>query len=343
MTKKPNQSLAIYVPQGRIKSLDMLRGLAIILMTMPHQTLLFCLHSSTVGHQLFVIGAFYTRPLFIAVSGMALVLHEQKYRWPFRMIVHGCVLFAMAWCVDVVSHQSLAVDWDIFQLIGACYAIAGVLGYIGDNGKKFLCLLVLWITLAAIPAIRPDEGLFPIWPHSIYFIGGYLIAKYGMSRYNIPVAMVLGLLGSIVYLFSFYLSNDKLTVISATNLPGVAASHACIFLLLSLTLFLEYKKWAQRRLLSILLRFGRYPLSLYFMQQFCVVFGLKFNLRLALTGYNVLDCIIHTTVLLIAMYFTTFLFDRLKILSIEFWLRKIESAIVNSAPHMAVFSPLPTK
>jgi len=342
MSFNRSQSVTSFIPKGRIKTLDILRGLAILLMTLPHQTLPFGLETSYIGHSLFVIGAFYTRPLFIAVSGIALVLHEQKYRWPFRMVVHGSVLFAMAWSVDVISHQSFAVDWDIFQLIGACYAIAGLLNYLGDDRKKFGGVIVLCLIWAFIPEIRPDAGLFPIWPHGVYFLGGYVIGKWGLSKYNSIGLLFLSLAASILYMIyfhSFYASK----IMMSTSISGIVVSHACIFILLCSTLMLENKQSADRFPLSVLLRFGRYPLSLYFMQQFCVVFGLRMNFRLMLTGDNVLNCVLQITILLILMYLATFLFDRIKLFSIEFWLRKAESTIMNFAPHMAVFSPLPVK
>ena len=69
-----------------------------------------CIRTETflVGHQIYMIGYYYTRPMFIAVSGMAIVLYERKYRCPFRMIVHGIVLFLMAWCADIITHQSFS-------------------------------------------------------------------------------------------------------------------------------------------------------------------------------------------------------------------------------------------
>ena len=97
------------------------------MMTIPHQTIVFGLKHSLVGHQLYMIGYYYTRPMFIAVSGMAIVLYERKYRCPFRMIVHGVVLFLMAWCVDIITHQNYGIDWDIFQLIGGVLCPCGII------------------------------------------------------------------------------------------------------------------------------------------------------------------------------------------------------------------------
>lgn len=330
-----------FIPRGRIKSLDFLRGLAIIMMTLPHQTVPFGLHSTAVGHQLFVIGAYYTRPLFIAVSGMALVLHEKKYRWPFRMVIHGCILFTMAWCVDVVSHGSLKIDWDIFQLIGACYAIAGLLGYIGYSGQNLIALLALLLVWHFFPNIRPDQGLFPIWPNGIYFVGGYAIAKWGLSRYNLAWLTLLLLSGSVVYLLTFYLNAERIINLS-TNLVGIAASQACIFILLCSSLFFENRLRLHRFPFSIMLRFGQYPLSLYFMQQFVVVLGLRMNFRLVLTNNNVVDCFLQTSLLLLCMYAATHLFEHLKGLSIEYWLRKAENFIIRIAPQSGIFGPLPS-
>ena len=341
MTSAVNQGLHQFIPKGRINALDILRGLAIIMMTLPHQTLPFNLQSTPIGHQLFIIGAYYTRPVFIAVSGMAIVLYEKKYQWPFRMIAHGCILFAMAWTVDVLTHQSLNVDWDIFQLIGACYAIAGALSYAGDNRKKFLGLFVLLLIWFFIPSIRPDQGLFPIWPNGIYFIGGYLIAKWGLSRFNLVWIVALTLIFCVVYFSIFYIYAPR-TIESSTAIFGIMASFSCIFILLCLTLLLENQQLSNKRPLSMILRFGLYPVSLYFMQQFFTVFGIRFNFKLVLTDIPSLNCILQTALLLIGMYFTTYVFNRCKFLSVEFWLRRTEYFIMDIVPARGIFKQLPT-
>jgi hypothetical protein len=247
----------------------------------------------------------------------------------------------MAWCVDVLSHGSLQIDWDIFQLIGACYAIAGLLGYAGYSGQNLLALIALMLVWGVFPAFRPDQGLFPIWPNGLYFLGGYAIAKWGLSRYNFAWLTLLLLSGSVVYLLTFYLTAERIISLS-TNLVGIAASQACIFILLCLSLLFENRRQLHRFPFSILLRFGQYPLSLYFMQQFVVVLGLRMNFRLVLTSHSTMDCFLQTSLLLCGMYAATFIFERLKGLSIEYWLRKAESLILKTAPHAGIFSPLPS-
>ena len=337
-----NKKLSQFIPKGRIKSLDILRGLAIIAMTLPHQTLPFGLQNTVIGHQLFIIGAYYTRPLFITVSGIALVFQEQKYRCPFRMIVHGSVLFIFAWCVDVITHQNFGIDWDIFQLIGSCYAMAGLFSYIGNDYKKYLGILTLILIWYIFAPLRPDQGLFPVWPNGIYFLCGYLIGKWGISKYNRFGAVLLIFIGSLIYLSCFYIYFERAVKLSLSPI-GIAASLSAVFVLLVFALAMERKQLARKFPLSFILRFGIYPVSLYYMQQFFVVFGLKINLKLALTGISSIDCILHTTLLLLGMYLSTYLFDRLKFFSVEFWLRKAEGIIMDFTPAIGVFRPLPSK
>lgn len=335
--------LSEFLPKGRIKSFDILRGIAIIMMTIPHQTIIFGLRDSAVGHQLFLNGYYYTRPMFIAVSGMAIVFYERRYHCPFRMIVHGIVLFLMAWCADIVTHQIFRIDWDVFQLIGACYAIAGLFNYIERNDLRLLGVSTLILFWLLVPELRPDQGILtPIWPFGIYFLGGYLIAKWGTGSYGRMWVACLVFITSIAYLVYFYIYCER-SYEYGTNAYGIAATHAVVFVLLSLTLILENRQFAIRRPLSIILRFGIYPVTLYYIQQFFVVFGLSINLKLALTGNAGVDCILHTAVLLIGMYMATYAFDRWKFLSVEFWLRKAESIVMDFVPARGIFRPLPTK
>lgn len=329
MLEKLNRKLFQFIPRGRIQSLDILRGLAIIAMTLPHQMYLFKIHQTLFGHQWFIAGAYYTRPLFIAVSGMALVLSEKKIRWPFRIIVHGGVLFCMAWMIDVIGHGSLQIDWDIFQVIGACYCIAGLLDYLNYGPKKLIWLALLLSLWTFWPSMRPDTGLFPIWPNGFYFLGGYFFAKWGLSHYNRAWSASLFLIAGIAYLIYFYVYCERAIALS-TNPHGIAASYALIFSVVTLSLFMENRHWFERFLPTLLMRFGQYPLSLYFSQQFVVVFGMKSGLRLVPSGIAYLDWAIQTSLLLSVMCAATFFFDRYPFFSMEFWLRKTESIITKA-------------
>jgi hypothetical protein len=322
--------------------LDILRGLAIVLMTVYHQILPFGLGSTPIGRDLALITVFYTRPIFIAVSGIAIVFYERKYRCPFKMIVHGAALFTMSWCVDIVAHQSLRIDWDIFHLIGGCYVIAGLFNYVEKVGVRFLGILGLASIWFFFSGIRPDQGIFPIWPNGIYFLGGYMIGQWGISRYCRFWTTLLMFVGGVIYLLIFHLFYE-LPPKLAYSLLGLAASYAAIFSLLFLTLLLENRGRSEKFPLALLVRFGRYPVSLYYLQQFFTVFGIKGYFKLAPTGISNIDCIMQTTSLLIGMYLLTYVFDRIKFLSVESWIRKAESIIMNYVPPDGIFGPLPIK
>jgi len=67
------------------------------------------------------------------------------------------------------------------------------------------------------------------------------------------------------------------------------------------------------------------------------------NLKLTLTQNPNIDCTLQTLILLLVMFGATFLFDRIRFFSIEFWLRKAESIIMNVIPKTGIFHFIPVK
>ena len=331
-----------FIPDGRIKSLDILRGFAILIMTLFHQTVPFALYSSGVGYHLSVFTAYYIVTMFIAVSGIAIVFFGKKYRCPFRMIVHGIVLFLMAWCADIITHQSLRVDWDIFQLIGCCYAISGFFNYITRDDLRYAGLFILVLAWLISKDIRPDAGLRPLWPYGIFFLFGYLLGKWSTSRHNSLWTALVMMVASIIYLLYFYTFCERSIELSI-NAYGILAGFAGIYLLLCLTLFMENHHLLNGPALLLLKQFGVYPISLYFIQQFFTVFGPKFGLKLALSSLPGLNYLLQTVLLITFMLLSTFLFDRFRILCVEFWLKKTESFVMKIVPERGIFKPFPAK
>ena len=330
-----NKDFSRFVPVGWVQSLDVMRGLAIVLMTLPHQTLLFDLQNSFPGDILFLIGVYYTRPIFIGVSGMALLFNERKDHRPFRIFLHGAVLFLMAWSLDILVHRSLKVDWDIFQLIGACYGIAALTGCLGFGIRRFVGLAILVMVWVAFPLLRPNEGLFPIWPHGIYFLAGYLLAVYATSRFHRAESTLIALALGISYMVLFY-HRYVPDLLQATLPEGIILTIAAIFLTSAVLLLAENRNYMTKPLFAFLLRFGRYPLTLYFAQQSVTVFGLKYHLSLKLTQIPLLNWGIQASLLLGAMYFSTHLFDRAAFFSMEFWLRSVEKAVLRRVPRTKI-------
>jgi hypothetical protein len=336
------QNLSQILPGGRILSLDILRGLAILVMTLYHQTIPFHLDTFGIGYQLSLFTGYYIVPLFIAVSGVAIVFYEKKYRWPFRMIVHGVALFMMAWCADIISHQSFRIDWDIFQLIGACYAISGFFHYIRSKELRYVVMMGLIFTWIIFSDIRPDQGLRPIWPYGIFFLGGYLLCQWATSQYSSAWTGLAMLMASIAYLLFFYAFQEQ-SIRLSTNAYGLSAAFAGTYILIYATLYLEIRQTLSGPLVWFLKQFGVYPISLYFIQQFFTVYGPQFGLKFALASIGGIDCIIQILVLLSIMSLSTVLFDRFKFFCVEFWLRKTESIVLDRVPAIGILSRLTAK
>ena len=337
-----NLKLSKFIPNGRIKSLDILRGFAILVMTLFHQTVPFKLYSTSIGNQLGIFTAYYIVTMFIAVSGIAIVFFARKYRCPFRMIVHGTVLFLMAWSADIIVHQSFRIDWDIFQLIGCCYAISGLFHYIERDDIRYLSVFILVGTWLIFKGVRPDEGLRPIWPYGIFFLWGYLLGKWSVGRYSSLRAVLTTLVASFFYLLYFYTFCERSLEVN-TNAYGIVAAFAGIYILLFATLFLENHQRIRGPAVLLLKQFGVYPITLYFIQQFFTVFGPNLGLKLTLAPRPIFNYALQTLILVTCMFVSTFLFDRFRFLSVEFWLKKTESFVMNILPERGIFKQLPAK
>lgn len=320
---------------SRILTMDIIRGIAIIFMTIYHQRLIFQPEdlSGTIAYFLGYLAA----PFFLAVSGMVMFLHEEKHRWPFKMIVHGSVLFAMAWSIDVIYHRSFAVDWDIFQLIGAGYVFFGVLNYLDSKIKKYAALAALILVWSLIKDIRPDDGIFPIWPYGVFFLGGYSYIQYTKRGFNWQLKSALLFAPTVAYI-AFWIFIGRLPSIVA--LSGIILALSLTFILASIGLYGEEKKpdIFHHAPLTILNRFGVYPLSLYMCQQVITRLGMSWRYHLRLTEQPFYDWIIQATMLLLGMLLLTFLFDHFKYVSLEWWLRQTEIRLLRRMPAKSIFA-----
>ena len=320
-------------PSGRVLTMDMIRGIAIIFMTIFHQWLIYR-PDGIVGAISIFLG-YLAAPLFLSVSGMVVLFHEKKYRWPFKMVVHGLVLFSMAWSIDILYHQTFKISWDIFQLIGAAYIILGFSNYLGHGSKKYLSLSLLIIAWIFAPSIRPDQGVFPIWPFGAFFLGGYIFIHFAISRFNNFLNTVT-LLSIIVAYTIYWAFIGKMPQIA--SLYGILFALGVVFLLTIVGFWVEEIVTLQDVPFSFLIRFGTYPLSLYMGQQIVTRMGLNYHLYMKVTNIPLYDWMIQTVILLTFMYLTTFIMDRVKFFGMEWWLRQIESKILKGMPQKVIFS-----
>jgi uncharacterized membrane protein len=318
-----NTRLSKYIPTGRVLTMDIIRGIAIILMTVYHQGIVYSL-DGTANNVSYFFG-YLAAPFFLAVSGGSLWYHESRHQWPLKIIVHGITLFLFAWIIDIMAHQRLQIDWDIFQLIGIGYAIFGAFNFLGNNIRKYVALAILICLWAVFPYLRPDKGVFAIWPYGMFFLAGYFFTNYVKSRLNSVLLTILLVLAMIVYV-SYWIYVELLPYIIA--LEGIFFSICLCLLLWSLGFVLEYKKLLKRSFFTLLLRYGTYPLTLYYCQQITARFCIKYQIFLSFSSLKTINWIVQTSLLLLVMLIVTYILDRYKFFSIEWWLRKIENAIL---------------
>jgi len=315
--------LSKYIPAGRVLTMDIIRGIAIILMTVYHQGFVYSLDGRTNSISYFF--GYLAAPFFLAVSGGSLWYHESRYKWPAKMIVHGAILFLFAWTVDIIAHQSFQIDWDIFQLIGSGYAIFGAFNFLGNKTRKFVALAALIFLWALFPFLRPDSGVFAIWPYGMFFLSGYFYSYYMKSKLNTVIMTVLLMLSMSIYI-SFWIYAGLLPYI--ISLKGIFFVISLCLLLWSSGFVLEYKNVLNRSFFSILLRYGTYPLTLYYCQQTIALFCIKYHKFLSFTSLKTLNWVFQTGLLLVGMLIITYILDHYKYFSIEWWLRKSENIVL---------------
>ena len=322
-----NIRLSKYIPTGRVLTMDIIRGIAIILMTVYHQGIVYSL-DGTVNNVSYFFG-YLAAPFFLAVSGGSLWYHESRHQWPLKIIVHGITLFLFAWTVDIMAHQSMKIDWDIFQLIGIGYVIFGAFNFLGNNIRKYVALAILICLWAVFPYLRPDKGVFAIWPYGMFFLAGYFFTNYVKSRLNSLHLTILLALSMILYV-SYWIYVGLLPYIIA--LEGIFFVISLCFILWSLGFVLEYKKVLKRSFFSLLLRYGTYPLTLYYCQQITARFCIKYQIYFSFTSLKMTNWIFQASLLLVVMLIVTYILDHYKCFSIEWWLRKIENIALTFLP-----------
>jgi len=315
---------------GRVVSLDLLRGFAIFCMTSFHQSGVIQPEGSWKLFAGFL--GFISAPIFLTVSGMAVAFHERSHHWPFKMMVHGGLIFALAYGSDVFVHRSFQVDWDIFQIIGACYAGLGLFDYLGYGWRKFIALAIVLLGLTLLPNIRPNHGVFPLWPFGLYFIGGYLLAILGQSpwlcRWLIWGFAIAGL-GYFLADFSWSPPPDR------KQLAGFVFLFAMIYLLLITALETERRNLLKTSGFAVLVRWGQYSLTLYFMQQFVTVTHLCLPLPLPST----LAWVTQTALLLALLYAATLLMKRYPFMDLGWLLRQAEQNVLKRTPVKSFLGP----
>ena len=314
---------------GRVVGLDLLRGGAIAAMTMYHQSLVVRPVGGWESFAQFL--GFISAPLFLCISGMGASFHERRHHRPFKMVVHGGLLFAFAYLLDLLVNRNARVEWDIFQIIGACYGGLGLLGCLGYGVRQLAGMAGIFLALLLFPAFRPDQGFFPPWPFGLYFAAGYLLSRLGQSPWLSRWMSLLLTAASLSY-FLYWLSlaarpDDR------AQPAGFFFLVALVYVLLTAALDAEKRDLFRTGGLKVLVRWGQYPLTLYLFQQVVTIARVRLPLPAQLPPAAA--WVVQSAALLSLMYAATFLLERFPFLDAGWWLRQAEARVLSHAPAKA--------
>ncbi len=203
---------------------------------------------------------------------------------------------------------------------------------LGYGWRKFIALAVVLLGLSLFPAVRPDQGVFPVWPFGLYFIGGYLLALLGQRPWLcqwLSWGLVIVGLGYFLAVFSWDPPPDR------RQLAGFVFLFAIIYMLLLAVLEIEKRGLLEKRGFAWLIRWGKYSLTLYFMQQFVTVTRLHLPLPLSPTW----AWMAQTVVLLALLYTATLFMERYAFLDVGWWLRQAEQWVIKRTPARGLLGP----
>ena len=196
-----------------------------------------------------------------------------------------------------------------------------------------MILIGLW---ALFPIVRPDKGIFPIWPYGVFLLAGYFYVLFGQSRYNTLYLTGVFFIISCIHIY-FWAHVQALPCIVTIN--GILFVLSLLFISIITGLVLEHNKLINKMPFTLIIRFGRYPLTLYFFQQFVTRFCIKFQLTLPISLSSTINWLTQASIIIMLMLAGTYLLDLFKFFRIEWLLRKIETAVLNLVPER--YSPRP--
>lgn len=264
--------------QRRDTALDIMRGLAVVLMVEIHSLI----HFRPVGefyHLLLrALGAL-AAPFFLIVAGMG--MEYLSARWSnepdrFRRAMLRRGLFLLVFATSLHAYRldfATLFDWNIFALIGAWYLLSSPLAGVPWRLAVGIILGVMALNVV-LPIGRPwilRDGSFPPVPFSVYFLLGGLLVK------GRPILAQQGRLfhwcvaGSLLVVIWRALTSIDLTRITrfdVWSLKGIVTISALFMLLISSLWQIDCEAKWPRKVFWPLLQMGKLAFSLYYVQFF---------------------------------------------------------------------------
>ena len=296
--------------RNRIKSIDWLRGFAIIAMIQSHiwnsyisqQNLNYEFYKLPVT----ALGG-YAAPLFTMISGASSYLASRKTsqlqnytisKWNL-FYKRGAAIFFLSTIINIISGQIYKevnisiLNWSIFQVIGVCLFLVPIYFHLNWIGK------IIWISLPLILSewIYPNyqmldflfNGFAPIFPWSSLFFSGMLICEllFFVNELILQRLLRFTFFGALLMIFGISLSIIYQPYIkhhvTRFNFTSYIIYLGVFILLLVLTYYIFDYRFHRSTISGFFIGFGQYSLTIYYLQLFGIV--LSPILIKALTGY----------------------------------------------------------
>lgn len=275
---------------GKTKSIDSLRGVAVILMLFYH-FLVWLLEISARGHffrGVQVLATFFAPATFFIVTGVTLALSVMRQQYEGKsskaiglhvlqrygsLILIGFVLNAIVW-----GYRSIWI-WDVLEVIGICNILAflallssmdlvliltGLLGL----GSFYLVRSIHLPPLVEAILHNPLNGTFPIGPFLVFTVAGVIFGRRFIHAIRsrepnkawmlcLKVGIILLLGGLILHMVGVPIARYPISISYLSFATGV-----CLLVLGGLFWWQDFKEY-RARLLAPVMIYGRYALSIY--------------------------------------------------------------------------------
>lgn len=260
----------------RDPALDLMRGVAILLMVQIH--LLLHLRPGDSGMYM-AMGSLGTlaAPFFLICAGMGNGYMQQRHQnsdSTLRSILlrRGLFLVLFPSILGLLYHLDIsqAVAWDIFTLIGAMYLVVGINCGIKLRGALMALGIVLLLNhfLSVGSPVILRGGPFPIIPFAAYFLVGIIFAQLRQltnQKKVICIAMPLSMVILLIIVFFQGTQILRLTRYDVWNAEGVFGISALYLLTLNIARLLQaWPLFAKNN--GFLIKFGNVSFSLYYIQ-----------------------------------------------------------------------------
>ena len=263
---------------SRDLALDVMRGLAIVLMVAIHGRIHFPPLSTAFYN---AVGSFGTlaAPFFLICAGMGVGYLQGRYeeaRADLRRVLWRRGLFLMVFATIVgLLHLDFSriLDWDVFTLIGAMYVLVAASGGLGWR-RTLVSIGVVMVANLLLPMQEPGVlrgGSFPIIPFAAYFMIGLVFATLrGLLQRPRLSYLTMGLAGAVVAAAAVVRPDHLLHVtrFDVWATPGILVISAIFLAFWVLAGIMQARVPGFSRCVMPLVRLGRISFSLYYVQYF---------------------------------------------------------------------------